>query len=103
VGTGPFKLVKSDAGSIVYDRRDTWWAVEAGVAPAMPAVERVIFKPATVDAVPQLFTNNEIDIGRALQVGAFEAAKARNPGPRVLEQVWPDLGRAGRLYLPPDP
>lgn len=80
VGTGPFKLVKSDAGSIAYDRRDTWWAAEAGVAPAMPAVERVIFKPATVDAVPQLFTNNEIDIGRALQIGAFEAAKARNPG-----------------------
>jgi peptide/nickel transport system substrate-binding protein len=80
VGTGPYKLVKSDAGSIVFDRRDNWWALDAGVAKAMPAPERVIFKPATVDAVPQLFTNNEIDIGRALQVGAFEAGKARNPG-----------------------
>ncbi|MEJ1159152.1 ABC transporter substrate-binding protein [Prosthecomicrobium sp. N25] len=80
VGTGPYKLVKSDASSIVYDRRESWWAAEAGVAKGMPAVERVIYKPATVDAVPQLFTNNEIDIGRALQVGAFEAGKARNPG-----------------------
>lgn len=80
VGTGPFKLVKSNSGSIIYDRRNSWWAADAGVAKGMPAVERVIFKPATVDAVPQLFTNNEIDIGRALQVGAFEAGRARNPG-----------------------
>lgn len=80
VGTGPFKVVKSDSGSIIFDRRETWWAAEAGLAPSLPAVERVIFKPATVDAVPQLFTNNEIDLGRALLLGAFEAGKARNPG-----------------------
>jgi peptide/nickel transport system substrate-binding protein len=80
VGTGPYKLVKSDATSIIFDRRPNWWAVEAKVAPAMPAPERVIYHPAAVEALPQLFTNNDIDVGRALQVGAFEAARARNPG-----------------------
>ncbi|MBL8698148.1 MAG: ABC transporter substrate-binding protein [Alphaproteobacteria bacterium] len=79
VGTGPYKVVKSDAGSIIFDRRDSWWAVDAKLVPALPAVERIVYRPATVEAMPQLFANGEIDIGRALQVGNFEAAKARNP------------------------
>jgi peptide/nickel transport system substrate-binding protein len=79
VGTGPYKLVRSDSGSVVYNRRDDWWAVAAKRAPALPAPERIVYRPATVDALPQLFTNNEVDIGRALQVGNFEAARARNP------------------------
>lgn len=80
LGTGPYKLVKSDSGSIIYDRRDSWWAVDKGLVKAMPAIERVVYKPATVEALPQLFTNNEVDIGRSLQIGAFEAGAARNPG-----------------------
>ncbi|MCZ8097596.1 MAG: ABC transporter substrate-binding protein [Burkholderiales bacterium] len=79
VGTGPYKLVRSDSGSVVYDRRDDWWAVAAKVAPAMPGPERIIYRPATVDALPQLFSNNEVDIGRALQIGNFEASRGRNP------------------------
>lgn len=79
VGTGPYKLVRADSGSLVFDRRASWWAVGAKVAPAMPVPERIIYKPSSVEALPQLFTNNEIDIGRNLSVGNFEAAKARNP------------------------
>jgi len=94
VGTGPFKVVKSDSGSIIYDRRDKWWAVDAGVAPALPAVERVVYRPATVEATPQLFTNNEIDIGRALQIGAFEAGRARNPGLASWNKSGPVWGAA---------
>lgn len=80
LGTGPYKLVRSDSGAIVYDRRDSWWAVDQGLVTAMPAIERIVYKPATVEALPQLFTNNEVDIGRSLQIGAFEAGQARNPG-----------------------
>jgi peptide/nickel transport system substrate-binding protein len=80
LGTGPYKVVKSDSGSILYDRRDGWWALDAKLVDRLPGPERIVYKPATVDAMPQLFTNNELDVGRALQVGAFEAAKARNPG-----------------------
>jgi peptide/nickel transport system substrate-binding protein len=78
VGTGPYKLVRADSGSVIFDRRPSWWAVAAKLAD-MPAPERIIYRPATVDALPQLFANNEIDVGRALSVGNFEAAKARNP------------------------
>jgi peptide/nickel transport system substrate-binding protein len=79
VGTGPFKLVRSDQTSAVFDRRGDWWAIGAGLAKQMPAMKRIIWRPATADAMPQLFTNNDIDVGRALSVGNFEAAKARNP------------------------
>ncbi len=79
LGTGPYKVVRADSNSIVFDRLPNWWATEAGVAKAMPAPERIIYRPATADALPQLYTSGEIDTGRALQVGSFEAAKGRNP------------------------
>ena len=79
LGTGPYRVVRADSNSIVFDRTDKWWAVDAGVTKAMPAPERIIYRPATADALPQLYTAGEIDTGRALQVGSFEAAKGRNP------------------------
>ena len=79
LGTGPYKVVRADANSLVFDRLEKWWALDAGLAKALPAPERVIYRPATADALPQLFTAGEIDTGRALHVGAFEAARARNP------------------------
>ena len=79
VGTGPFKLVKADASSLAYDLRDSWWAVDAGVAEAMPQVQRVVYVPATQEAMPQLYATNQIDIGRNIQPGVFEAARAQNP------------------------
>ena len=79
VGTGPFKLVKSDASSLIYDLRDSWWAVDAGLADALPQVQRVIYVPATAEAMPQLYATSQIDIGRNIQPGVFEAARAQNP------------------------
>jgi peptide/nickel transport system substrate-binding protein len=79
LGTGPYKVVRSDANSIVLDRLDRWWAVDAGLVSSLPAPQRVVYRPATADALPQLYTSGEIDVGRSLQVGAFEAARARNP------------------------
>jgi peptide/nickel transport system substrate-binding protein len=79
VGTGPYKVVRSDSGSIVFDRLPHWWAADTGFVKAMPVPERIIYRPATAEAMPQLFSGNEIDMGRALPVGAFEAARARNP------------------------
>jgi len=79
VGTGPYKLVKADSSSLAYDLRDEWWAVDAGVADAMPQVERVIYVPATQESMPQLYANNQIDIGRSIQPGAYEAIRVQNP------------------------
>jgi peptide/nickel transport system substrate-binding protein len=79
VGTGPYRLVRADANQLIFDRRDHWWALDTHLVPALPAPERVIYKPAPFEAMPQLFANNDIDIGRALLVGTFEALRARNP------------------------
>lgn len=79
VGTGPYRVMRSDSNAIIFDRLDKWWAADAGLAKQMPAPERVIYRPATTEALPQLFSANEIDMGRALHVGALEAAMKRNP------------------------
>ena len=79
VGTGPYKLVKADSSSLTYDLRDDWWAVDAGVADAMPEVQRVVYVPATQEAMPQLYANNQIDMGRSIQPGAYDAIRFQNP------------------------
>lgn len=79
VGTGPYKLVKSDASSLFYDLRDSWWALDTGLVTAMPQVQRVVYVPATAEAMPQLFATNQIDMGRSIQAGQFEAIRAQNP------------------------
>lgn len=71
--------MRANSNQLVFDRRDHWWAVDTHLVPALPAPEQVIYKPAAFEAMPQLFANNEIDIGRALLVGTFEALRARNP------------------------
>jgi peptide/nickel transport system substrate-binding protein len=92
VGTGPFKLVKSDANSLVFDLRDSWWAVERGVARAMPQVRRVIYVPATEQAMPQLFASGQIDIGRSIQPGTFDAIRQQNRGLRAWFENGPVWG-----------
>ncbi|MBI1773963.1 MAG: ABC transporter substrate-binding protein [Proteobacteria bacterium] len=94
VGTGPYRLVKSDSASVIFDRRESWWALDAKLVQNLPAPERIIYHPAAVEALPQLFTNNDIDVGRALQVGAFEAARARNPGIISWNKTGPVWGAA---------
>lgn len=77
-GTGPYKLVYSGNDAIMFDRRDGWWAKDVGLVKAMPAPERVIYKPAAAEAQAQLYINNDIDVGGPLPKGTFEAARARN-------------------------
>jgi peptide/nickel transport system substrate-binding protein len=80
VGTGPYKLVKADASSLFYDLRDKWWALDAGLVKEMPKPQRVVYVPATAEAMPQLFATNQIDMGRSIQAGQFEAIRVQNPG-----------------------
>jgi peptide/nickel transport system substrate-binding protein len=77
-GTGPFQVVQSDQNSMIFDRRDSWWAKDAGLSP-LPEVQRVVVRPATDAALPQLYINNDVDVGNALTKGNFEAALAQNP------------------------
>ncbi|MCL4189081.1 MAG: ABC transporter substrate-binding protein [Rhodobacteraceae bacterium] len=79
LGTGPYRLVAASPQALTYDRRDGWWAVDAGLVPAMPAVERIVYVPATAEAMPQLYASGQIDFGRSIQAGAFEAIRVQNP------------------------
>jgi len=89
-GTGPFSLVRSDENSMIFDRRDSWWAKDAGLVQNLPEVQRIIVRPATGEALPQLYINNELDVGNAMTKGNFEAALAQN---RNLA-TWNDKGPA---------
>jgi peptide/nickel transport system substrate-binding protein len=79
VGTGPYRLVRTGSLGMFFDLRDTWWAVETGLVPEMPAVERIVYLPYTRDALPEMYIGNELDQGRSLSIGEFEAARAQNP------------------------
>src|SRR5690606_34678834 len=79
VGTGPYRLVRTGEDSVVFDRRDSWWAVDAGLVERLPAPARIVYVPATVAAMPQLYISNSLDMGRSLPIGAWEAARLQNP------------------------
>ncbi|TVR36039.1 MAG: ABC transporter substrate-binding protein [Spirochaetaceae bacterium] len=91
VGTGPYRLVLHGNDQLVFDLRDSWWAAEAGKA-QMPQVERVIYRPATAEALPQLYISNQMDTGRDIPIGAFEAGRARNPNLRSWNDSGPQWG-----------
>lgn len=92
VGTGPYSIVASGNDSVVFDRRDSWWAAETGVADGMPEIERIIYVPATVESMPQLYISNALDTGRNLEVGNFEAARANNPNLESWNEEGPAWG-----------
>jgi len=79
LGTGPYQLVRTGDDSVVFDRLDHWWALDAGLVKTLPTPERIIYVPATVEAMAQLYISNSLDMGRSLPVGTFEAAQAQNP------------------------
>lgn len=78
VGTGPYKLVLSSNQQEIFDRRDDWWGAKIGFQD-LPAPKRVLLVPVSSDdAMGQMHIANQIDGGRQLQIGTFEAARAQN-------------------------
>jgi peptide/nickel transport system substrate-binding protein len=79
VGTGAYKLVSSTNQQEVFDRRDDWWGAKTGFKP-LPAPKRIVVVPVASDeAMGELQIANQVDGGRQLLVGTFEAAQAQNP------------------------
>lgn len=79
VGTGPYTLVDASGQAQRFDRNDNWWGAKTGFQ-QLPKPLRVIFEEPGSDATAAArLSNNEFDIGPALQPGVFEAARARNP------------------------
>ena len=78
MGTGAYKLVSSTTQQEVFDRDDNWWGAKTGFMP-LPAPKRIVIVPvASDDAMGQLQIANQVDGGRQLLVGTFEASQAQN-------------------------
>ncbi len=99
VGTGPYKLVSFGPQQMVYDRRGDWWGAKTGFK-ANPAPERVVVTIAADDAsLGEMYINNKIDYGFALQVGTYQAAVAKNPALRPWFKDGPVYGASdGCMY-----
>jgi len=79
VFTGPYRLVQADETQQVYDRREDWWAAKTGLH-SLPAPRRVILvDPGPEDQARASLEANQVDAVPQMSLGAFEAAKTRNP------------------------
>ncbi len=79
VTTGPFKVVASSAQQKIYDRRDTWWASEQGLA-HMPEMERIVQLPdGQEQQQAQALITNDIDMGFTLDPATFATIFEQNP------------------------
>jgi peptide/nickel transport system substrate-binding protein len=79
VTTSPYLVSFSSPEQKVWDRRDQWWAVDAGLVDALPAPERIILLPfGDSDLAAQTIMSNEADHGR-VSVQNAEVVLANNP------------------------
>ena len=79
VTTGPFTVVVASPEQKIYDRRDSWWAAEQGIAP-LPEIERVVDLPNPPEQQSiQAFINNEIDASFTLAPESFPTIFEGNP------------------------
>lgn len=80
VTTAPWKLVFSSPEQKVIDRTDNWWAVDQGLADALPEIERIIYLPAMPDEqMAQQLIANQVDCSLDLRPLTIETVLAQNP------------------------
>lgn len=92
MGTGAYELVSSTTQQMIFDRRDDWWGNTIGFQDA-PAPARIVMTPVSSDeAMGQLHIANQVDGGRQLQIGTFEAARAQNPNLSSWNNEGPEWG-----------
>jgi peptide/nickel transport system substrate-binding protein len=78
VTTGPWKLVLASPEQKIIDRRDDWWAVDAGLTD-MPEVERIVYLPfAGETQAAQALITNQIDMPLDLRPRTIEQVLAQN-------------------------
>jgi len=79
VSTGPWQVVAASAEQKVFDRRPTWWAADAGLAP-LPQILRNIWLPSVAEQqVAQAVITNQIDCTALIQPLTFPTLFAQNP------------------------
>ena len=93
VGTGPYSLSRCTDDAQWFDLRPNWWAVDAGLVPAMPKVERQVIQPVPTGAdMATLYINNELDGAAPLAAGIYVAAHEQNPNLVVWNPPGPTYG-----------
>jgi peptide/nickel transport system substrate-binding protein len=82
--SGPYDLVAWNANQKIFNLRDSWWAVEAGVA-KLPDVKRVIIVQLggqvgqNMDTVAQRLVNNEMDSALDMRSSVIGNILVQNP------------------------
>jgi peptide/nickel transport system substrate-binding protein len=80
VTTGPWEVVFSSPEQKIIDRRDSWWAVDAGLVDELPRVERVVYLPfGDETGVAQQLISNQIDCSLDLRPLTVERVMQDNP------------------------
>lgn len=99
--SGPYDLVAWNAQQKIYDLREDWWAVEAGIA-ELPAVKRIVIANIfgqSLDTVAQRLVNNQMDssvdmraavIGNILQQNPDITTHSGNASPYGYLDWWPN-------------
>lgn len=81
ITTGPWKIVAASPEQKVFDLRDSWWAVQAGLTD-MPKVQRMIYLPINDEtAEVQALDKGDIDYGPFIIQNVKEAV---NNNPKVV-------------------
>ncbi|HVY52489.1 MAG TPA: ABC transporter substrate-binding protein [Devosia sp.] len=82
--SGPYDLIAWNANQKIYDLRESWWAIKAGLAPD-PAVKRIVYVNLggqvgqNMDAVAQRLVNNEMDSSLDMRAQVIGNILAQNP------------------------
>jgi peptide/nickel transport system substrate-binding protein len=80
VTTGPWEVAFSSPEQKIIDRRDSWWAVEAGVVDELPRVERIVYLPfADETGTAQQLITDQIDCSLDLRPLTIVQVMAENP------------------------
>ncbi len=97
VTTGPWKVVAGSPEQKIFDLRDDWWAVKAGLT-QMPKVQRMIYLPITDQtAGVQALDKGDIDYSSFIIQNIKEAVKGNEKvtthsgrkGPYGYKDWWP--------------
>ena len=82
--SGPYDLVAWDANQKIFNLRENWWAVGAGLIP-LPDVKRVVFSNLggqvgqNMDTIAQRIVNNEMDSALDMRSSVIGNILAKNP------------------------
>ncbi len=94
VVTGPYRLVRSDSGARLWDRRDDWWAAAAGLA-ALPAPRRLVFWAALEPTrLAQSIAVDAADVTAPIPSATIEALLNEHPAASTPTGRTPPYGVA---------